>query len=428
MDLHGCKFGDLRAEVIVGRDNGCIWRLRCLGCGGAVFMTAGEVRRRFAIVKDRFACPGCMREEKRSTRNIRLESVYRELWALTGTLYGGTWDEFVRREILSELEAKVAPVRTAIEVLPVATGEERDREASHPKPTQQRAMYLYPLRVRRGRIFLCITCKREFRRGLGCTLCVEPVCVKCVRKSAHTCTTERDYEDTYESIGNATTSLQPRAEGERQGITRERVRGIVIKALRKIRANCGVELGLRDMKRSLLREHLMNMKVDPIEHYGKLLDRIYLATVEGDRATVRDLRAKLEGAWRAVYPEDRGKLEKLEDRLERDKEEKAKKEVAKKQAPVVAPAVPTVAYQPPWIEQYYARLRVEAATAPISTLVDFARNLDQAALWCLRYLRHSAMLGDTVLAKRHERVLAYIQANPYKVEGELLNNPSTIIR
>ena len=254
-DLHGVRLGDLLGEAIVGTDSqGHLWRLRCLGCGVAVFMHAGKVRQRFGVVGARLACIECMGQERGTHHHEMMRAVYREFWERWGNLYGDGWEERMRAEVLDALVSEIAPVDSTTTP---DVGEPLGYDERTPRPSSsQMAAYLYPLDLDDA-LIRCADCGTDSDRSFGCVLCAEATCVACVRAEKHRCT-QGDDGETLEAIGRLTPALDQSQElTPVVGISRERVRGIEQQALGKLRS---LPWDTDDLRRSEDRERLRRMK------------------------------------------------------------------------------------------------------------------------------------------------------------------------
>lgn len=212
-DLTGKRFGDLRARrhVETGQ-RGNVWECECLGCGVLVLRTAAELRRRAADGRIQ-SCAACARELRagaRAARNEGAKAWFLRLWGLNGDLYPATPDE---------LDPNVGvTVHSTPTWEPEEPADRPDRSVG-----AQLGAYMHPIDCEGG--WFCVDCGEWFGRGLGCVLCLEPVCWRCYEAEKHVrCGPAR-----YEGM-----TLQAIA-GEVELVSRERVRQVESRALRKLR-------------------------------------------------------------------------------------------------------------------------------------------------------------------------------------------------
>lgn len=206
-DLTNCVFGDLTAIRPTDRREGTsiVWECSCAACGRATYRSARALRLQGAT-----ACLDCTRELMAGVRAMQRASfieVLLDVWERTGDLY------FYDPEDLPI--AWMAPPPLDVE------------EPTEYKPdTEARQVWaqMYPIRSEGG--WLCYDCGGLFTAGLGCALCVEPVCRGCVRGERHT----RHFNDglgyTLADVGRLLCPGTP--------ISVERVRQIEMRALAKL--------------------------------------------------------------------------------------------------------------------------------------------------------------------------------------------------
>lgn len=231
-ELTGVVFGCLKGEAPINSDKlGWKWRFRCSGCGHAVVLSAAAIRQRFSIYKDRLACSECMRQERSTRIHLSKQELFKLLWETARTLYSAGWDRRMHDCVLDALEKNMGDLppelfdpSTACELSSlweIASGEQRG--------AGQRAAYFYPIGGDdKSVLWECRNCSEPFHRGLGCVLCVEPICTTCVRAEKHRCQSHWDDEA---ADGCYTLPLI----GKEWDISKERVRGIEAHGLQKLR-------------------------------------------------------------------------------------------------------------------------------------------------------------------------------------------------
>lgn len=172
LDIRGATFGDLKAtRPLRATQCGIEWECECLACGDVVVRSTAQLRYRQSLGYNQ-SCARCARELRAGIRALAADharAYYARLWEQTGSLYQHGADELP--------QAAMCPAKTFD--AQDASIERQERES------KQAIAAMYPIRSEGG--WRCVDCRSVFTAGLGCVLCVEPVCRQCVLDERHVC-------------------------------------------------------------------------------------------------------------------------------------------------------------------------------------------------------------------------------------------------
>lgn len=238
-NLEGERFGELVAEEHVGTDEptgGRLWLLRC-DCGWKALRTTAHLRK--AVKEGRQpACARCCAElwaglciARTETRRTGSMYILFRLWEECGVLYGAAYDTLFE-----------ASLRDAFEEDGMYFENRESERYYEPLPSYEFTSdmigrgktpitYFYPIGPDAGppRTWKCADCGEFFDRGIGCTLCIEPICRQCVRLG-HTCGLEHEDGYTLRVIGTLF------------GVSRTRILEIQKEAMRRLRHPSRLEI------------------------------------------------------------------------------------------------------------------------------------------------------------------------------------------
>lgn len=224
----GLEIGELTLVGLTGekRSSGSpVWECKCQ-CGRTALRPAIALRRSLR----NHATPMCQRclvelrrglfIDRRSSRAIAFAEAFEEY----GDLYVRAYDAQEQEDIIDEIEAEGIPVRApeALSAPPALDG----YSVWEPRSPSKRGGawdLFYPMRLPRPG--LCDLCNRRRKDGFGCVKCLSYMCVRCVRDGKHCSCRPSSAAMTLEEIGREF------------GVSRERIRQIEIRGLRKIREN-----------------------------------------------------------------------------------------------------------------------------------------------------------------------------------------------
>ena len=215
LDLVGRRFGDICVVSYLRTERaGRIWLCECASCGvGLERSTAGLAwGEREGWVQSCLECRRELRAGRALVRRKAGKKRFLDLWEITGSLYswwGDTDDIWLYRE--AECTYGWEPCD--------------DHEDLPCRGDTQLDAYLVEVS---GHEWECSCCRDLFTTGYGCLLCLEPVCVLCVDARDHGslgCNSAIRWDGQY--------TLD--AIGKELGVSRERVRQIELRALRKLR-------------------------------------------------------------------------------------------------------------------------------------------------------------------------------------------------
>jgi hypothetical protein len=233
----GDRFGELTVtEQIEAPDHktyqGRHWLCTC-DCGNPAIRTTTTLQQ--ALAKGHVSsCRECWLELLRSRtaetfdqERTKTRTALASLWAQHRTLYSVAYDAREEERIRDAIEEDGIPIRSEeslseqYAVEPSLLNVDAPSSAETTTAPVQRAAYLYP--VGGGELcWACITCGETFSRGFGCTLCIEPVCMDCVRSEAHVHTEDEDGLMLHQIAAEFDRSRERVRQMETQGLTKLR--------------------------------------------------------------------------------------------------------------------------------------------------------------------------------------------------------------